>query len=194
MILPPDPFAQSFDSIEIDRAPSPAAIESAFAAIAPTAAAPEDGHPGYFLLDDANGRFIVDRDMGIVMLRDETLAAREQGAIYPARLRVVEASGASYDLDLKLRITGRVPQMVGAEDFGFGGDLPSLETPARQAVSVAWTAFAAARGLQTKPQLTAHGAYGGLLTATLPATRERVTVEFSETLPAPAGAHTAWSL
>ena len=116
MTPPLDPFAKRFDSIEIERAPSAAAIESAFAAIAPTAAAPEDGQPGFFLLDDANGRFIVDREMGVVMLRDETLLTREHGAVYPARLRVVEPSGASYDLDLKLRPTGRVPQVLGSSE------------------------------------------------------------------------------
>ena len=191
MTTPQDPFAKRFDSIEIERAPSVAAIESAFAAIAPTAAAPEDGQPGFFLLDDADGRFIVDREMGVVMLRDETLLTREHGAVYPARLRVVEPSGASYDLDLKLRLTGRVPQVLGAEDFGFGAEtIPKLPP----ALVVAWTEFAAARGLQTKPALDARGAYGGLLTASLPTTRERVVITLPDTLPAPAPSYALWSL
>jgi hypothetical protein len=196
MIPPLDPFAQSFDSIEIDRAPSPAAIESAFASIAPTAAAPDDGQPGYFLMNDAGGRFTVDREMGVVMLRDETLLTREHGAVYPARLRVVELSGASYDLDLQLRITGRVPQVVGAEDLGLGGGeallaLASVQAPAPQ---VAWTDFAPALGAQTKPSLTATGAYGALLGMTLPASNARATIALSDTIPTPAPAHAAWSL
>jgi len=194
MIPPLDPFTQKFDSIEIDRAPSPAAIESAFAAIAPTAAAPDDGQPGYFLIDDAGGRFIVDREMGVVMLRDETLLAREHGAVYPARLRVVEPSGASYDLDLKLHLTGRVPQVLGGEDFGFVGEIAPVEPPKMKAPVVAWTAYAAARGLQTKPALDARGRYGGLLAAAWPTTHERVVAALSDALPAPAPAYAHWSL
>lgn len=193
MILPPDPFAKSFDSIEIDRAPSPAAIESAFAAIAPTAAAPEHGQSGYFLLDDAGGRFTVDREMGVVMLRDETLLTREHGAVYPARLRVVEPSGASYDLNLQLRITGRVPQVVGAEDFGLGSD--AIATPVQtSAPHVAWTGFAPALGAQTKPTLATTGAYGALFSVTLPASNARVMTSLNETIPAPAPAHAIWPL
>jgi hypothetical protein len=192
MISPLDPFAQSFDSIEIDRAPSSAAIESAFALIAPpTAAAPEDGQRGFFLLDDAGGRFIVDREMGVVMLRDEALLVREHGAVYPARVRVVEPSGASYDLDLKLRLTGRVPQVLGAEDFGFGS---AIETPKPLAPVAPWTDFAAGRGLQTKPALNPHGAYGALFAVSLPAVRERIVIALSETPPAPAPSHALWSL
>lgn len=193
MITPPDPFAQKFDSIEIDRAPSPAAIESAFASIAPTAAAPDDGQPGYYLMDDAGGRFTVDREMGVVMLRDETLLTREHGAVYPARLRVVEPSGASYDLNLQLRITGRVPQVVGSEDFGFGSDIAAA--PAQTAApQVVWTKFAPALGAQTKPALAAAGAYGALLCTTLPAVKVSAAIALTDTLPTPAGAHTAWSL
>ncbi len=193
MIPPLDPFAQSFDSIEIERAPSPAAIESAFAAVAPTAAAPDDGQPGYFLMNDAGGRFTVDREMGIVMLRDETLLTREHGAVYPARLRVIEPSGASYDLDLQLRITGRIPQVVGAEDFALSGG----EAPAPVQIIaplVAWTSFAPSLGAQTKPALTTEGAYGALLAPFVPPSRERIIIALSEPTPGPTPAGAAWSL
>jgi hypothetical protein len=196
MIPPLDPFAQSFDSIEIDRAPSPAAIESAFASIAPTAAAPDDGQPGYFLMDDAGGRFTVDRETGVVMLRDETLLTREHGAVYPARLRVVEPSGASYDLDLQLRITGRVPQVVGAEDFCLGGG-ETVATPAPVQIAaprVVWTKFAPVLGAQAKPALNAVGVYGALLATTLPAANVTGAIALAETAPAPAHQHAAWSL
>lgn len=204
MITPPDPFALRFDAIEIDpaRAPSPAAIESAFAAVAPpepmltaTAAAPEDSQPGYFLLDDAGGRFVVDREMGVVMLSNEALLTREHGAVYPARLRVVEPSGASYDLDLKLRLTGRVPQMLGAEDLGFGGE-QTAATPvvAPAGPRVDWTKFAPALGAQTTRWLSIHGPYGALLSAALPATNEHVNIALAETLPGPGAVHANWSL
>jgi hypothetical protein len=194
MIPPLDPFVRSFDSIEIERAPSPAAIESAFAALAPTAAIPEDGQPGFFLLDDANGRFIVDREMGVVMLRDETLLTREHGAVYPARLRVVEQSGASYDLDLKLRLTGRVPQVLGAEDFGLCEDGPPQHAPASPPPLVAWSVFSPVRGGQALSALHTQGAYGALLSAPLPAIDERVVIVFSEAAPLHAPAHAAWSI
>jgi hypothetical protein len=108
--------------------------------------------------------------------------------------RVVEPSGASYDLDLKLRLTGRVPQVLGAEDFGFGAETAAVETPQPQAPVVPWTDYAAVRGLQTKPTLDAHGAYGGLLAVSTPATRERVVIALSDTFPTPAPSHAPWSL
>jgi len=189
MIMPPDPFAQSFDSIEVARAPSPAAIESALHACA----APDDGRPGFFLLDDAEGRFVVDREMGVVMLRDDALLARERGAVYSARLRVVEPSGVSYDLDMQLRITGRVPQVVGSEDFSLGPDTaPNLAAAPRDLARVAWTRFAAALGAQTPSRLRTDGAYGSLLSAPIPATNDEIRIAFGETIPAPAPPHASW--
>jgi hypothetical protein len=204
MTTPPDPFALSFDSIEIDpsRAPSPAAIENALAAVAPpeamltaTAAAPEYAQPGYFLLDDAGGRFVVDREMGVVMLSDETLLASEHGAVHAARLRVVEASGTSYDLELKLRLTGRVPQMLGGEEFSFGGEQTGAAlTFAPPAPRVEWTKFAPALGAQTTQWLSIHGPFGALFSTALPATNERISIAFAETLPAPAAVYANWSV
>jgi hypothetical protein len=184
----PDQFAQSFDAIEIDRrrAPSPAAIDCALAACAHEA-------PGFYLADDAGGRFVVDREFGVVSLRDEALLAAERGQVHDVRLRVVESTGDSYLLDLKLRVTGIVPQMVGAEDFGFGE--PGMIAPpaAPPAPPVAWTAFAAARGLQSKCALTTQGAYGALLGVALPPVRERAAIAF-ESIPLSAPAHAIWSL
>jgi hypothetical protein len=126
MVQPPDPFALNFDAIEIDPARTPAreAIESAMSLAAPvddllpiSAAAPDFPSPGFYLLEDADGRFVVDREMGVVSLADDSLLERERGAVHGVRMRVVEQSGASYELDMQLRITGPVPQMVGAEEF-----------------------------------------------------------------------------
>lgn len=133
MSAPHDPFALKFDAIDLDptRAPTRDAIDRAMAYLAPqdeetltpSAAAPEITAPGFYLVDDCGGRFSVDRDMGVVTLTDESLLTREQGAVFSVRLRVVEQSGASYDMDLSLRLTGRVPQVVGSEDIlsAFGG-------------------------------------------------------------------------
>ncbi len=151
-----DPFSASFDSIEIDptRTPSLSAIEHALAEMAPSAAAPELETAGFYLVDDAGGRFEIDRDMGIISLRDESLLETERFAIHIVRMRVIERSGANYEMEMKLRLTGRVPQMVGAEDALF-------DIPGREAAPVAptaepqthWTRFAAVLGVTTKAAL-----------------------------------------
>lgn len=165
----PDPFSARFDSIEIDpaRAPSQAALDHAFAIAVPSAAA-EFTAPGFYLIDDAQGRFEIDRDFGVISLRDESILAREHGATCTARVRVIEPSGASYDMDMQLRLTGRVPQMVGAEDNAFlirlaGGETPQA-APAAQPTSepsaeapialAPWTKYAAAYGTPGKSELT----------------------------------------
>ncbi len=173
-----DEFAQSFDAIEIDRAPSLAVGDA----------------PGFYLADDAGGRFVVDRDLGVISLREEALLESLRGQIFPVCLRVVEASGLSYTLDLKLRVTGLVPQMVGAEDIAFGAEPASSTSLAAAAPVTPWVAFAPVRGLQTKQALTPDGAYGTLISPSLPTTDERVSIAFGESLPAPAPGHAAWSL
>ena len=38
--------------------------------------------PGFYLLDDANGRFAIDREMGIVTLTDNSILQTERNAIH----------------------------------------------------------------------------------------------------------------
>lgn len=165
----PDPFSARFDAIEIDpaRAPSQAVLDHAFAIAAPTAAVPDFTTPGFYLIDDAQGRFEIEREFGVISLKDESILAREHGAVHTARVRVIEPSGASYDMDMQLRLTGRVPQMVGAEDNGFLIALAAGETqqsapvaqpaPAPRAeepvIAAPWTKYAAAHGLPGKSEL-----------------------------------------
>ena len=210
MIQPLDPFALNFDSIEVDaaRPDGTSAFEHALALGAPTAAAPEFGPSGFYLLDDADGRFVVDREMGVISLKNEALLESERGAVHGVRLRVVEASGASYELDLKLRITGMVPQTVGGEAFSLLGEAAqeraaeltpvarvALAPPPRPAV--AWERFAAAADMGAPASISCCGAvaYGMLLAAPLPA----VDVSFAslvltETTPPPSGRDATWSL
>jgi hypothetical protein len=221
MIPTPDPFTQQFDSIEIDpaRTPSQAAIESAMALSAPredmltaTAAAPDIVQPGFSLLDDAGGRFVVDRDMGVVTLADEKLLNSERGDVHAVRLRVIEPSGATYELDMRLRITGRVPQMVGAEEFaaiaGLTDDtivvatrVPVLvtaaepeQTPAIIAPSpaqIAWTRFSAAQAHAARlPRIQPRR---GFIAAEAPDTEQELSFAV-EGLPASLPAHLQWSL
>ncbi|HYD87354.1 MAG TPA: hypothetical protein VEA80_07760 [Vitreimonas sp.] len=197
MNQPLDPFAQNFDSIDIAQSGVRAAFEHAVAISAPTAA-PEFATPGFYLLDDAGGRFVVDRDFGVVSLKDDALLATEHGAVHGVRLKVVEASGSSYELDIQLRLTGRVPQMVGAEDFGF---MPEQAAPAivtRPRAQIAWTAFAATHDAGGAPcPLSSCGAapYGALVCAALPAARvPEATLILGETPPHPSGKSAVWSI
>lgn len=210
MIPPLDPFAQKFDSIDVDpaRAPAREAIESAMAQIAPREEA-----PGFYLLNDANGRFVVDRDMGVVTLADESILQSERNQVHAVRLRVVEPSGASYDLDMQLRISGRVPQMLGAEEFAAIAGLtdetilvaprvPVLIVPKDDPVVVApraetplatatWTRFAVAQGHQSRtPRQQPRRSF---ILTDLPPTNESISLEFAG-LPPAFSAHLPWSI
>jgi hypothetical protein len=200
MSTPHDPFSARFDAIEIDpaRAPSHAAIDHALSFAAPTAAAPDLANAGFYLIDDAGGRFTVDRDFGVVSLKDESLLTRERNTVYAVKLRVVESSGSSYDLDLQLRLTGHVPQVVGAEEFGAIAALtttPIPHMPAPTGPRVTWNEFAPSRGAQSKPALPKYGAYGELLHTQLPiVTVSAPVLNISDVLPEPYAATAAWSL
>lgn len=85
--------------------------------------------PGFYLLDDAGGRFVVDREMGIVTLKDDGTLDAERFNVYAARLLVIERSGSRYEMEMKLRLTGHVPQMLGAEDSAFLVDLAAGNAP-----------------------------------------------------------------
>ncbi|QGZ97088.1 hypothetical protein [Terricaulis silvestris] len=136
-----DPFSALFDALDVDLVRAPDALDHALAIAAPTAAAPDLTSSGFYLIDDVGGRFEVDREFGVITLKDESILATEHGAIHSVRLRVIEQSGARYDMDMRLRLTGRVPQMVGAEDNAFLVGLASGET--HQAAPVAPQAVAA---------------------------------------------------
>lgn len=172
----PDEFAQKFDAIDIARAPLRA------------------DEPGFYLVDDAGGRFLVDREFGVVSLRDEALLERERGSVHDVKLRVVEPTGDTYVLDLTLRVTGLVPQMVGAEDFRFGASSEAAAPPSPTTAIVPWTQFSPVRGRHAARSLPAQGAYGALVSTPLPASNEHVVIAFGETIPAPSPAHADWSL
>lgn len=203
MNSPHDPFSARFDSIEIDpaRAPSKEAIEQAMAAIAPAEA------PGFYLLDDAGGRFAIDREMGVITLKDEATLTRERGEVHGARLKVIEPSGASYEMELKLRITGHVPQMLGAEEFGFlaemaadvnaqmtGAAAPVVIKPAPQPTRITWTHYAAALAAAGKGELI-RGRRAFIPTDLPQASHSQAiaTLTLGEPLPA-VGASAPWSL
>lgn len=196
MNQPLDPFAQSFDAIEVGQSDVRRAFEQAIALSAPSAAAPDFAAPGFYLVDDAGGRFVVDRDMGMVSLRDAALLVREAGAVHQVRLKVVQASGNGYELNMTLRVTGHVPQMVGAEEFAFGQAAPLFETaptvsPRR---SIAWEAFSTTANAAPAPLGAEGAAFGALLSVQTP----QVTLSGADlsigNVPNASPKHAHWSI
>lgn len=114
MQTPFDSFALSFDSIPVEpkQAAQPAPAHDIDA---PHVDGP--ARPGFTLLDDADGRFGIDRETGIITLLHDHLLASEAGATHGVHMRCIEPSGASYELRFQLRMTGLIPQIVGAEEF-----------------------------------------------------------------------------
>jgi hypothetical protein len=185
MSTPRDPFSDSFDSIEIDpaKAPSAETIDRALAFCAPS----DDAAPGFYLIDNAQGRFIVDHDTGVVSLRDAGILDAERGQTHLARLRVVEASGHAYTIELSLLLTGAVPQMSGSDDLSaFFGAPPSQDphgdSPERVCVYdyeeeeddepvvriVSWAGYTATKSY-IKPALgSEHAPFGTLIELWIP--------------------------
>lgn len=159
-------------------------------------ASPHDGldAPGFYLLDDAGGRFVVDRDWGVISLKDESLLAREQGQIHVARLRVVEPSGETYELDLKLRITGLVPQMLS--DGAFDEDADESDESEFRVPRIHWTRYVAVAGLYTPAALPDEDApYGAMLRVHMPSVAAGFAgLTLIEDLPPPASRGAVWSL
>lgn len=218
MNTPRDPFSDAFDSIQIDpaKAPSAEAFDRAMAHYAPmasSAAAPEREAPGFYLIDDADGRFVVDRDTGVVSLRDESILDFEMGEIHAARLRVVESTGHIYTLDLSLRLTGRVPQMAGSEDLlaGFGIECEALtvtqhdtcydddedehESADGAVRIVSWAGFTATKGY-IKPMLgSEHAPFGTLIELWIPSAGAGfASLTMMDDVPAPQSRTAIWSL
>src|SRR6185312_5169965 len=171
MTSPPDPFSAFFDSLELDPStkPTPETIDRAIAFCGPPL---HDGEtPGFYLIDDAGGRFVVDPLMGVISLKDEAILERERGAIHVARLKVIEQSGERYELDLKLRLSGRVPQLVSEED-ALSEPSAIVEHDNEDVMSVPrihWTRYVAVAGLYTPATLADSSApFGAMLSVHLP--------------------------
>ena len=199
MMTSDDSSAPELDSIEPKSAPTPAASDEAAASEAPTAAAPNTNRqPGFYLLNDADGRFVVDREIGVISVSDDVIVEAERDAVHSVRMHVVEASGASYEIDMPLRITGRVPQLVGAEAFAFTAEAapaPSVRPLARPAVP--WWSFAAVSGLGAPATIGGDedAPYGAVLQASLPATEiDFIPLILADEPPPPAPMHAAWAI
>lgn len=150
--------------------------------------------PGFHLMKDAGGRFVVDRDMGVVRLADASLLERERGALHQVRLKVVEASGESYELDMTLRVTGLVPQMVGPDEFAFGGDGVDAPAPPPRR-SIAWESYCLAANAAPAPLGDEASPFGTLLSPPRPAlSLPRAQLQLGAALPQPAPKHADWTI
>jgi hypothetical protein len=152
---------------------------------APAPIAPNPTAPGFYLIDDCGGRFAIEREFGVISLADESLATRESGAIHAARVRVIEQSGDSYEQILRLKITGLVPQLAGAEDLDVGGDIAEAPAP-----RIGWTRYAAFASTGAAPQALGAetAAFGALLDppAPAPAALDAAALALGAAPPAPA--------
>ncbi len=156
-----------------------------------TAVEPSQNEHGFYLLDDAGGRFVVDRDFGVISLRDDESLESERGSIHTARLRVIEPSGVIYELDMRLCLSGRVPQLVTEDDIEPACVYLGAPTPEPLQ---SWTAFAVAAGAPGKaPLLAATCPFGGVLDFDLPAIAGLALVATDAAL-APAPATALWSI
>lgn len=214
MNTPPDPFALNFDSIPVEPRRRVAMIPDEAEAFShqPREAPSAAQEPGFYLVDDCNGRFVIERDTGIVSLKDESLLAIEKGAIHPVHIRVIELSGGHYDLKLRLRITGRVPQIAGAEENDSLAGLTALPlrdllTPEEKRVqevvtpepaALPWVRFSVVNMLAGKRPLYGETApYLSLfeIAAALPETyAESGKLWIDVVPPPPASADAAWTL
>lgn len=157
---------------------------------------PHDGldAPGFYLLDDAGGRFEIDRDWGVISLKDESILDRERGAVHVARIRVIEQSGETYELDLKLRVSGRVPQLVSddaSDEADEEHDTPQISVP-----RIHWTRYVAVAGLYTPAALPDDGApYGAMLRVHMPSVAAGFAgLTLIEDLPSPASRNAIWTV
>ena len=197
MTSPPDPFSAFFDSVELDPAtkPTPETIERAIAFCGPPQYCAET--PGFHLINDAGGRFVVDPLTGVISLRDEAILKRERGAILMARLRVIEQSGERYELDLKLRLSGRIPQLV-SEENALSETSIAVEHDDEDVISVPrihWTRYVAVAGLYTPASLVESDApFGAMLSVHLPGVAAGFAgLTLIEDLPPPAPRNAIWT-
>jgi hypothetical protein len=63
------------------------------------------------LLEDADGRFVIDEATGRIELSDPKIAAVEPGAVHPVRIRISNPLG-DYEAAFHLRIADRLPVAV----------------------------------------------------------------------------------
>ncbi|MGE3141991.1 MAG: hypothetical protein AB7L65_01610 [Hyphomonadaceae bacterium] len=128
----------------------------------------------FLLVDDADGRFIIDAVTGVVSLAHEDLIERERNVTHTVRIRVLERNGAAYELSLRLKITGMVPRVAGDDFFSAPGEGAPHAVPSPQPAPFSeqrWLHYAAfaARQAQHRKRARFAAPYGAALGAPSPA-------------------------
>lgn len=191
MSVPLHPFGPS-------DAPPPAPIDAAIDPALLDDEAHEDA-PAFELMNDAAGRFVIDRDTGVVSIADDALLENEFGAIHVVRIRARERSGDVYDLQLRLRVSGRVPMIVGSEEDEALAALAAPPSPrieitpaAHEQVQTPTPSFT----LSMMDEIEAEDEPFGALSMAMPARVFDVAADlaFATALPAPAPAGADWRL
>jgi hypothetical protein len=107
---------------------------------------------------------------------------------------------------MRLRITGRVPQMVGGEDALASAaeecpasvpDLAPRDALAPARATVAWPQFTAWQGVGAPARISHCGGapYGSLLETRLPCAQVSfASLVLTEATPAPAGRNAVWAI
>jgi hypothetical protein len=96
-----DPFAYFEEVLHADCA-----------SLSPDAFSPPSEDPDFVLLDDADGRFVVDPRSGLICVASEDVLERDRGSVHSVRLETREAFGSRFVMTLRLKLTGLVPTMA----------------------------------------------------------------------------------
>ena len=100
-----DPFAYFEEALHADCA-----------SLLPDAYVHASDDPDFVLIDDAEGRFVVDPHSGLICAASQEVLERDRGGIFCVRLESREGFGARYVMTLQLEMSGLVPAMVKSED------------------------------------------------------------------------------
>lgn len=128
-----DPFAYFEETLHADCA-----------SLLPDAFSPRAEDPDFVLLNDADGRFVVDPRSGLICVASEAVLERDRGNIYKVRLETREAFGSRYTMTLRLKISGLVPSMARDDEplvqLAEAASEPEVQEPA---LLMPWRDFAA---------------------------------------------------
>lgn len=187
-----DPFAQHFDALT--PTPLSGAVFEHDIGLPDVAA---DG-PGFTLIDDAGGRFAIERETGIISLAHDDILEREHGAVFGVRVHVQEPSGETYELHLRLRIDGRVPQIAENEAAPALAIAPTPQAhavePKPRGPALDWNVFSAGAHQARAPLGLEDEPFGALIPNVLRAAYAGALSPLDAKVPGPAPHGADWSL
>jgi hypothetical protein len=93
--------------------------EDAFAFSGLAEAQAPDAASAFSLTDDADGRFVIDARTGVISVAHRDLVDQERNIVHTVHVHVTEPRGESYEMAVRLKITGMVPRIAGDDLFGY---------------------------------------------------------------------------